>query len=1411
MRALFKAIVILALALLPMQAHAGLLEFAITVAAIVALGPAGIGVITWASVGINVGLAAYGQYQADQQRRQLEDQQRAARDSYNASLTDRTITSVSTEAPFVRVYGRARVGSAVVAILPSGARDEYQHIIAIHAAHECDGFEEIYIAKKPLGALDANGFAMASPDYSTAHDTFQENIGTTWTIHADYVPGSVVVKLVTEVDNESVISVYETPVAFSQVGNAITVSPSAKYRTYFKYKTSSVRVKKHLGVPGEAADATLIAEVGSKWTLASKLSGFCYTYIRLDLNQREFQGGLPAIEVLLRGAKIYDPRNATTVWSQNPALALYDYLRCDFCAVPSTEIPAADVITAANVCDEVISIGARYTFNGTVTSEQSQPTVITQMAQAMAGGIDSTTWSMWAGKYVAPTLTLQQADIVGSLAITPGLSDADICNGVTARFISAENDYAATDMQPYQNAVYLASDGRQLFHGMEFPFTNETQRCHNLARIYVEDQRNGFTVKGVFSLKAWDTRIGQRVALTSSFFGWAAKVFRIVGKTYTYNGTVELLLKEDAAEIWDLADAVVVDATPNTSLPNPYQIAAPVVPNPPASGTAQLLKQADGTVLSRVLFTWTASASVYAAQAEIQLKPYLSGNWETVALVDAQAGQHYITDVRDGITYDFRIRFVNPYLAVQSPWTNGVPHTVVGKTAPPADVGAGAAVAQGALLEVYWPDNSDVDIGVYEVRATDSGWGTPGYLYRGRASECTLAAPAPGTTGVAYLKAADTSKNYSVNATLITHTSAAVPNPTGLAHSFAGSSTTGATFTLDFNDAAPEFGLSHYKISYAGTVKTVKASTITVPANWLGNQDFMVQTVDRNGHESSGVTYSVTKLAPNPPVNFGGFAVHNTASFGWQAPAITTLPISHYLLKKGATYATAVLLGRVDNTFSDYSDLAAGTDIYWLVSVDNDRRESAPVSYQLTVFLPRDYQLVANWTSDFSGTLVNALVEAGALVLPVNTTETIDQHFTNNGWASPQDQINAGFPIFIQPGAVSGSYKEVRDYGTTLASMGVRVLVQLETVVGIVAYTVTIRVAQDAGFTVGVQTFTGLVALASNFRYVEVTVTVTATNNQGIGRIPERGLIIKLDARVLTERGRVSMSLGGAHAQGNIAPETLDLWVPAMSMPPAGFTLNGTTNENKIVSGIGPSGAYEPLWACVDYDVASDADGGWDSVYFPAALSTVGQLVACFMKQSTAAGTSYLGTSTDGSILDLAGTVNNNPYFFNGDLPALNTWYLVIGYVHPIGYGATDTNIAGVYNLAGTRLVAGTEFKGNTGAAALMHRAYHYYNATGGGTEVQWMTRPVVLPCAEADAAAKITYLLKCAKEFGAAVRMPADVIDVINPWAQALGLDAGEAKVDFFDKPNPDFMNTFILQAGALVAGEAGYGYDRY
>jgi hypothetical protein len=715
---------------------------------------------------LTVALSVYG---SAQQRRAARKAAEQARNEFNAGLQDRTITSITTEAAHRYIYGRARVGSTIVAMFTSGARDEFKHLICIHAAHECDGFEAMYLNGKKVAVLDGNGFP-TSGDFTTSETLRagsviggEQHTGPAFTLDHTPISGSLTIRTV----------ILFTPaaapnLAFTLVGRDVTITHGYAGPVYASYQytvvTPRLRVRMHLGVPGDPADAALMAELPDKWKATATLNGLCYSYLRLDLNLPEFQTGIPSVEVLMRGKKLFDPRDASTAWSQNNALVIYDYLTSEMCGVPAADLPSAYFVTAANVCDEAQSFGNRYTFNGTVDADQDQKKILELMAQSMAGSIVSTTWEITAGKYVAPVAALDQSDIVGALAVNPGVSDADIFNGVRGQFISPENLYVPTDFTPFQNVAYVAADGREVWTNIDFPFTDNLQRVHNLCRIFTEDQRNGYTIKAEFSLKAWPRKVFERETFTSALFGHSAKIFRVTDKKYSPQGIVEQTIKEDAPSIWDFADAVVADDTPNTNLANPF-IVNPLLNVVVESGTAVLLIQGDGTILSRMHVTWdqaTSSAVVTNGLIEVEWFQADSLIANKVAVNGSETGV-YLSPVKDGEYYDVRVRAVNPYQNVKSDWTYALQHQVIGKTEPPPNIQNFSIDGTMVTLDQVVA----ADLAGYRFKfhyGNNLDWGSANLLYNGIVTEIPFdLVTLPFGIVTIMAKAVDTSGNESLN------------------------------------------------------------------------------------------------------------------------------------------------------------------------------------------------------------------------------------------------------------------------------------------------------------------------------------------------------------------------------------------------------------------------------------------------------------------------------------------------------------------------------------------------------------------------------------------------------------------------------------------------------------------------
>jgi hypothetical protein len=326
--------------------------------------------VTVASIGLTIGTTVFGFVAQKEAAKKAKRQAAKAREDFLNSLQDRTITRIATDAPHRYVYGKCKVGADVVALLKSGVNDEYMHIVAVHAAHESASIDEVYVNNKPLGPLDADGF-VTTGDYflNSSTQSITETFATSPFTLAHTPSSAIKVIAYGRAGLIAQVALVSGEVPFTRVGNTITVTGSVPaglplnwsftfdhYSITYQYQVTNaqVRVKKHLGDPNDPADASLLAECGNKWKETAVLRGFTYTVIRLDLRQAEFQGGMPDIAVLMKGKKLYDPRDGSTKWSTNPALCIYDYLRSPMCNVPTDDIPLGPLITAANACDEQV-------------------------------------------------------------------------------------------------------------------------------------------------------------------------------------------------------------------------------------------------------------------------------------------------------------------------------------------------------------------------------------------------------------------------------------------------------------------------------------------------------------------------------------------------------------------------------------------------------------------------------------------------------------------------------------------------------------------------------------------------------------------------------------------------------------------------------------------------------------------------------------------------------------------------------------------------------------------------------------------------------------------------------------------------------------------------------------------------
>jgi hypothetical protein len=697
------------------------------VSAAVILGAAGAsaaGYITvTAALLIGAGAATFGA--AASARRKARAAAAKARSRANSELQDRSVTTLQAVPPKRVVYGRTICGGEIHAIFTTSKTatrtngttytkpDALKHLVIAIADHECEAIHEVYIDGIAIGTLDGNG----QPTGGTFAPTRKVTREITIAAGASSVQAYAVTVL--SALDEGIAS-GESPDNTSLVAGSYTLTSgnttinntgSSALRVTFTMDVPSpvVRVQKALGTASQAVNAYLNGLIPSQWTTDHRLRGITYVILTLDLEEQRFQGGPPGITFDVSGRKVYDPRSATTAWSDNPALCARDWLLNEWgYAVTAADIDDAYITAAANECDELITltIGGtsttnqkRYTCNGSFTTDQAREAVLEELLETMAGtAVYGAKWQVMAGAWTAPVMDLGDDDLHGQIEVIQADVGMDqLINGVRGQYVP-RGKATPTDMDAYQNATFVSADGVELWDDVSFGFVDNKARARNLARIRTELARAGQIIRFPAKLRAWPLQVGDRVRVTSAEYGWSLKTYRVTDWQFGVTTAVMLTLQEDTSGIWDLADAATADPTPNSNLPDPWTVAA-LTGVTATSGTAQQVRREDGTLLTRVRVAWTAPTSAYIADGSGQIRiewrrQYFdsANTWRTVTVPgDEVAG--FIQGVSVGNVLTIRVTAVNGLGVRGNPVV--LSHTVTGAVA----VTAGANLLANSSFE----------------------------------------------------------------------------------------------------------------------------------------------------------------------------------------------------------------------------------------------------------------------------------------------------------------------------------------------------------------------------------------------------------------------------------------------------------------------------------------------------------------------------------------------------------------------------------------------------------------------------------------------------------------------------------------------------------------------------------------
>lgn len=654
------------------------------------------------------------------QKRKAERQARA---QYEASVVDRLVNIQSPTSSRELVLGRVRKGGAVFfqsSVAPHNA--VYVAVLAL-AAHEIHAVERVYFNETPVD-LDGDGNVTTAPwgrwNKVSERDTSAQRVRV---LPHTPIEGSVFVSLATSFP---IVRPGQQSLPFTLDGNTLTIEnfdPAQFYTITYQWEqfVSTARVFAHMGSPDQPSDARMQLLLPGVWTDAHRARGVAYLECEFVYEETSFPTGLPNITARIAGAKVYDPRSGLTSFTENPALLMrHVLLHPQF--GKRTSISAAEdarIIAAANACDLTTHYAGNpiqlYRAGMVVPFGAPARDVLDDLQQSMAGewAYAAGEFFVRAGVYQAPVKHLTEADLAvvqrgndgsvsqSAITLTPHRPRNEKVNIVAARIWDESANYLETPITPFRAEALIAADGAELSQEVVMPAVFYAPQAYHISGIMLRDARDPLTVTLPFKMSAYPLELFDGITLTIPRYGWEAKEFRILGRTFSPDGLVHLTLKETTAAIFSLGAGILPGGlADDTGLPAPWEIEPPTI-TAISSGESELIVQTDGTVVNAVRVQWLPiqEASVRTSgSVEVQWSVLPNGEWQSQT-VPGNATELRILGLEDLSSIVIRARSRNSLAA--SAWGPQVVHQVIGKTEPPPDI-EGLSVS-GSVLSWSMP------------------------------------------------------------------------------------------------------------------------------------------------------------------------------------------------------------------------------------------------------------------------------------------------------------------------------------------------------------------------------------------------------------------------------------------------------------------------------------------------------------------------------------------------------------------------------------------------------------------------------------------------------------------------------------------------------------------------------------
>jgi hypothetical protein len=256
----------------------------------------------------------------------------------------------------------------------------------------------------------------------------------------------------------------------------------------------------------------------------------------------------------------------------------------------------------------------------------------------------------------------------------------------------------------------------------------------------------------------------------------------------------------------------------------------------------------------------------------------------------------------------------------------------------------------------------------------------------------------------------------------------------------------------------------------------------------VGTTRYLNRSLSTQGIYSASVASVDVIVPPIGNVQLSATQISNNVLLKWTVPTSTFRIVEYIITKDGLE------VGRISGTFFAIFETTGGVYNYGVSGVDLAGNVGLETVIAVSVTDPDNFILRSEFTSSFSGVKVNAKeTDVPSLLVCVNNVDTVDDHFTNYSWTTPQDQIDDGYVRWLSPFETTASYQEEFDCGGIHNNVIVTLAWSSFNITGTFTIGFSTRVSDD-GITWS-SPEVGQSFFAASVRYIEVTIQFTAAND----------------------------------------------------------------------------------------------------------------------------------------------------------------------------------------------------------------------------------------------------------------------------------------------------------------------------